>query len=206
MSFVLDLLVEAGLTRRPQTLPFRSIGSLFKGRAPLMEQLEAATRPVALIGQGGVGKTRLAIEHAWKQVVRRPVVLLVSADSPEALNRNLAGLCGPQALDLPEKGEREEAPQLAAGQVAITTRLSNWSAAVQGMAVDVLEPVDAREFLLERTVARRQKSDDDATTAGTIAVDEYPFMDWLSAFKCRMVVQEVPGQKAVKATPETAAV
>ncbi|MFN9628974.1 MAG: NB-ARC domain-containing protein, partial [Cyanobacteriota bacterium] len=194
-----------------------------------MEQLEAATRPVALIGQGGVGKTRLAIEHAWKQVVRRPVVLLVSADSPEALNRNLAGLCGPQALDLPEKGEREEAPQraavlqwlqahpgwllildsvdtpgaaaaveallpqLAAGQVAITTRLSNWSAAVQGMAVDVLEPVDAREFLLERTVARRQKSDDDATTAGTIAVDEYPFMDWLSAFKCRMVVQEVPG-------------
>jgi hypothetical protein len=50
-SFVLDLLVQAGLTRRPLTLPFASIGPLFKGRAALIEQLEDATRPVALIGQ-----------------------------------------------------------------------------------------------------------------------------------------------------------
>ena len=41
-SFVLDLLVAAGLTRRPQTLPFASIGPLFKGRSALMEALETA--------------------------------------------------------------------------------------------------------------------------------------------------------------------
>lgn len=33
-----------------------------------------------------------------------------------------------------------------------------------------------------------------------------PILDWPSAFNCRRVLQEVPGQKAVKATPETAAV
>jgi hypothetical protein len=77
-SFVLDLLVRAGLTRRPLTLPFASIGPLFKGRAALIEQLEDATRPVALMGPGGVGKTRLAIEHAWRQVGRCNAVLLIS--------------------------------------------------------------------------------------------------------------------------------
>ena len=46
-SFVLDLLVGAGLTRRPLTLPFASIGPLFKGRRTLMELLENATRPLA---------------------------------------------------------------------------------------------------------------------------------------------------------------
>ncbi|MFM7641510.1 MAG: NB-ARC domain-containing protein, partial [Cyanobium sp.] len=208
-SFVLDLLVQAGLTRRPLTLPFASIGPLFKGRAALMEQLESANRPVALIGQGGVGKTRLAIEHAWKQVGRCNAVFLISAGSAETLNRNLAGLCAPAALDLrehstttEEAAQRQAAlhwlqanpgwllivdnvdtkeaaaaiegllPQLSGGQVVLTTRLRNWSAAVQGLEVEVLEPEDAREFLLERTAERRRKAADDATTAQAIAVDD----------------------------------
>jgi tetratricopeptide (TPR) repeat protein len=207
-SFVLDLLMQAGLTRRPLTLPFRSIGPLFKGRAALIEQLEDATRPVALIGQGGVGKTRLAIEHAWRQVGRCNAVLLISAGSAEALNRNLAGLCGGNALDLPEQSATEEAvqrqsvlhwlqanpgwllivdnvdtkaaaaeieallPQLSGGQVVLTTRLRNWSAAVKGLEVDVLEPDDARDFLLERTAEGRRKAADDVTTAQAIAVED----------------------------------
>ncbi|MFN9427446.1 MAG: tetratricopeptide repeat protein, partial [Cyanobacteriota bacterium] len=170
-SFVLDLLVQAGLTRRPLTLPFASIGSLFKGRAALIEQLEGASRPVALIGQGGVGKTRLAIEHAWRHVGRCNAVFLIRAGSVEALHRNLAGLCGGNALDLPAQSAIEEAvqrqavlhwlqanpgwllivdnvdtseaaaeiesllPQLSGGQVVLTTRLRNWSAAVKGLEV-----------------------------------------------------------------------
>jgi hypothetical protein len=35
-SFVLDLLVNAGLSKRPQTLPYASLGSLFKGRKALL--------------------------------------------------------------------------------------------------------------------------------------------------------------------------
>ncbi|MFN9245144.1 MAG: tetratricopeptide repeat protein, partial [Cyanobacteriota bacterium] len=207
-SFVLDLLVQAGLTRRPLTLPFASIGSLFKGRAALIEQLEGASRPVALIGQGGVGKTRLAIEHAWRHLGRCNAVFLIRAGSVEALHRNLAGLCGGNALDLPAQSAIEEAvqrqavlhwlqanpgwllivdnvdtseaaaeiesllPQLSGGQVVLTTRLRNWSAAVKGLEVDVLEPGDARDFLLERTADRRRKAGDDITTALEIATDD----------------------------------
>ncbi|MFM8278378.1 MAG: tetratricopeptide repeat protein, partial [Cyanobium sp.] len=207
-SFVLDLLVAAGLTRRPQTLPFASIGPLFKGRGALMEQLENATRPLALVGSGGVGKTRLAIEHAWRQIGRCTAVLLVSAGSAEALNRNLAGLCKPSALDLPEQGLTEEAvqrqavlhwlqahpgwllildnvdspeaaaevetllPQLSGGQLLLTTRLRNWSAAVQLQEVEVLTPEDATAFLLERTATRRRIAADDASEARAIAVDD----------------------------------
>ncbi|MFN9387082.1 MAG: NB-ARC domain-containing protein, partial [Cyanobacteriota bacterium] len=207
-SFVLDLLVAAGLTRRPLTLPFASIGPLFKGRGALMEQLENASRPLALVGPGGVGKTRLAIEHAWRQIGRRNAVLLVSAGSVEALNRNLAGLCNQAALDLPEQNLTEEAvqrqaalhwlqanpgwlliidnvdtleaaaevetllPQLNGGQLLITTRLRNWSAALQLQEVEVLPPEDATAFLLERTAGRRREAADDASEARSMAVDD----------------------------------
>jgi len=207
-SFVLDLLVAAGLTRRPQTLPFASIGPLFKGRSNLRELLENATRPLALIGPGGVGKTRLAIEHAWRQIGRRNAVLLVSAGSVEALNRNLAGLCNQAALDLPEQNLTEEAaqrqaalhwlqahpgwllildnvdtleaaaeveallPQLNGGQLVLTTRLRNWSAALQLQEVEVLTPEDATAFLLERTAGRRREAAEDASEARSIAVDD----------------------------------
>jgi tetratricopeptide (TPR) repeat protein len=207
-SFVLDLLVAAGLTRRPLTLPFASIGPLFKGRGALMQQLENVNRPLALVGPGGVGKTRLAIEHAWRQIGRCTAVLLVSAGSVEALNRNLAGLCNQAALDLPEQGLTEEAaqrqavlhwlqahpgwllildnvdsleaaaevetllPQLNGGQLLLTTRLRNWSAAVQLQEVEVLTPEDATAFLLERTAAGRRKAAEDASEARAMAVDD----------------------------------
>ncbi len=207
-SFVLDLLVAAGLTRRPLTLPFASIGSLLKGRDGLMDLLENATRPLALVGPGGVGKTRLAIEHAWRQIGRCNAVLLVSAGSSEALSRNLAGLCNPTALDLPGQTLTEEAaqrqavlhwlranpgwllildnvdtteaaaevesllPQLSGGQLVLTTRLRNWSAAVELQEVEVLTPEDATAFLLERTADRRRQAADDASLARAMAVDD----------------------------------
>jgi hypothetical protein len=69
---------------------------------------------VALVGQGGVGKSRLAIERAWRQLGRHSALLFVVADSPEAIERNLAGLCGERGLDLPEKALTEQAAQAQA--------------------------------------------------------------------------------------------
>ncbi|GDX74491.1 hypothetical protein LBMAG40_11480 [Cyanobium sp.] len=217
-SFVLDLLVNAGLSRRPQTLPYASLGSLFKGRQVLLNDIETRLGPiaehagvaspvVALVGQGGVGKSRLAIEQAWRQLGRHCALLFVQADSPAALERNLAGLCGEQGLDLSEKALTEQAAQaqavlcwlaahpgwllildnvdneaaatavesllsqLSGGQVLITTRLRNWSASVQVLDVDVLAPVDAAAFLLERTEGKRRATDGDKATALEIGED-----------------------------------
>lgn len=52
-------------------------------------------RPAAIHGMGGVGKTRAAIEYAWKHANDYRALLFISADTPEALHRNLAAFCGP---------------------------------------------------------------------------------------------------------------
>ena len=143
-SFVLDLLVSAGLSRRPQTLPYASLGSMFKGRQVLLNDIETRLGPiaehagvaapvVALVGQGGVGKSRLAIEQAWRQLGRHCALLFVQADSPAALERNLAGLCGARGLDLSEKALTEQAAQALA--------VLNWLAAHPGWLL-ILDNVD----------------------------------------------------------------
>ena len=64
-----------------------------------------------LNGLGGVGKTRLAVEYAWRHANEYAARLFVGASSPEALQRNLAALCGRAMLDLPEQSETDEAKQ-----------------------------------------------------------------------------------------------
>ena len=143
-SFVLDLLVNAGLSRRPQTLPYASLGSLFKGRQALLDKIESrlgtivehvgvAAPVVASVGQGGVGKSRLAIEQTWRQLGRHCAVLFVLADSPAALERNLAGLCNERGLHLSEKALTEQAAQAQA--------VLNWLAAHPGWLL-ILDNVD----------------------------------------------------------------
>jgi tetratricopeptide (TPR) repeat protein len=108
-----------------QNLPYDSLGSLFKGRDTFIEQIRAnltantgqATAIVAkqaIHGLGGVGKTRLVVEYAWHSLADYSACLFVTADSPENLQRNLAALCQPRLLDLPEQNEPEQERQLAA--------------------------------------------------------------------------------------------
>jgi tetratricopeptide (TPR) repeat protein len=119
-SLFLELRTAAGQIRRPTTLPYVPLGELLKGRDDDMQKLQQQLGPipqnavtpstaVALIGMGGVGKTRLAIEHAWRNAARHSAVLFAPASTPEALNRTLAGLAA--VLDLPEKDATEEAVQ-----------------------------------------------------------------------------------------------
>ncbi|HEX7180280.1 MAG TPA: tetratricopeptide repeat protein, partial [Thermoanaerobaculia bacterium] len=110
---------------KPIVLPFPSLGPLFHGRdemlARLRESLERASagRATAIAvkavhGLGGVGKTRLAVEYAWKHAADYSAVLFVGAGSPADLRRNLAALSGRQVLDLPEQGVKEEEVREAA--------------------------------------------------------------------------------------------
>jgi hypothetical protein len=103
--------------RRVFNLPYTSLGPLFKGRAATLAELkERFRRPgcQAIHGLGGIGKTRLAIEYAWRQVSDYKAMLFASARSAVGLRTNLAEFCAPLVLSLPERERPEEAERLAA--------------------------------------------------------------------------------------------
>src|SRR5277367_3198275 len=108
--------------RRPNNLPFATLGPLFKGRDAFLGNLRgalagggnAAVVGRALHGLGRVGKTRLAIEYAWRHAGGYTALLFVGADSPEKLNANLAALAGTDILDLPSKEMPQDEVKIAA--------------------------------------------------------------------------------------------
>ncbi len=108
-----------------QNLPYDTLGSLFKGRdaviAEIQTKLKAGTKGTAAIvakqaihGLGGVGKSRLAVEYAWRCLPDYAACLFVVADSAANLARNLAALCAARILDLPEQTAREQELQVVA--------------------------------------------------------------------------------------------
>jgi hypothetical protein len=96
--------------RKPQNLPFGSLGDLFKGREEdlkrVEEQLEehgatAIVQPASITGMGGIGKTRLAVEYGLRNQGKFSALLFVSANTAQELESNLALLSSPEILDLP---------------------------------------------------------------------------------------------------------
>jgi Domain of unknown function (DUF4062) len=210
---------SAEALRRVVNLPYNSLGPLFKGRDTALVELKqqlmtgggravGLTARQAIHGLGGVGKTRLAIEYAWRQASDyENALLFVSAGSPTDFRINLAALCNAEVLNLPEQNQAEEAARLAAvfrwlsehsgwllildnadtpqaavevektlpklqgGDVIITSRFADWSAAVQTTELDVLGEQDAAAFLLERTELRRKKMLTDSEDAAAVARD-----------------------------------
>jgi tetratricopeptide (TPR) repeat protein len=110
---------------KPIALPYPSLRDLFKGREGFLAELHESLRHAvdghataivgkALHGLGGVGKTRLAVEYAWRHEADYSALLFVVADSPENLRRNLAALIGPLVLDLPEQVATKQEVRVAA--------------------------------------------------------------------------------------------
>ena len=102
---------------RPHNLPFAP-NPAFTGREADLEKLGAVLQKrgevaviqtVALHGLGGVGKTQLAVEYAWKHVGGYEAVLWVKADSPQTLDASLAGIAS--VLGLPEASVKEQGVQ-----------------------------------------------------------------------------------------------
>jgi tetratricopeptide (TPR) repeat protein len=124
---------------KPSNLKYATLGTLFKGRSEKLEELHRnlTVRPRQVIhGLGGTGKTRFVVEYALRHAEEYQALLFVSADKPEALYRNLATLCGPDSLDLPEKDVKEEAARYRA--------VIRWLQTHQGWLL-ILDNVDTAE-------------------------------------------------------------
>jgi serine/threonine protein kinase len=122
-------------------LPFQPLGDLLKGRAEDLQTLEQSQdeRSLVLYGLGGIGKTRLAVEHAWRYGSQYRAVLFVLADSPEALHSGLASLARANLLDLPERDNPAESE--------VTAAVLRWLRDNSGWLL-ILDNVDTKEALL----------------------------------------------------------
>ena len=91
--------------RKLNNLPLASIGTLFKGREAFLDDLRnrlgvldgratAIVNRLAVHGLGGVGKTRAAVEYAWRHADAYTSLLFVSAPTVAELRANLANLAG----------------------------------------------------------------------------------------------------------------
>jgi serine/threonine protein kinase/Tfp pilus assembly protein PilF len=196
---------------KPNNLRLPSIDALFKGREAFLDDMHnrlgipdgratIASR-LALHGLGGVGKTRAALEYAWRHHDEYRALLFVSAATD--VRSDLAGLVKelritvegtsveqqlnavfgwladhPGWLLIIDAVDTEEAAreverllaQLRAGHVLITSRITNFSAAVEPLELGVLAPADAIAYLMEGAPRRRQTPDDDAQAAAIARV------------------------------------
>jgi tetratricopeptide (TPR) repeat protein len=125
IAFPLPLTGDEPTAPTPNNLPYSSLGTLFKGRDAFLATLRgsllaAPSHAAALVpktaihGLGGVGKTRLAVEYAWRHRAEYTALLFVLADTPANLRRNLAALTTPLILNLEEHQAQEEEVQVAA--------------------------------------------------------------------------------------------
>ena len=143
---------------KPQNLPFASLGSLFTGRDVFLQHFRTGltgrhvgpgtvTARQVIHGLGGVGKTRLAIEYAYRYAHEYTALLFLTADSAAALRQSLADLCGPLILDIPEHHVREQEVQVAAA-VRWLRQHPGWLLILDG--VDTAEAEEAVESLIQR--------------------------------------------------------
>lgn len=106
----------------PLKLPYASLGELFIGRDDFLAGIRASVEKAKLAGRwprqvvnglGGMGKTRLAVEYAWRYREDYTAVLLVNGESEGALGRELASLAGVFHLDVDPSAPEPQRTRMA---------------------------------------------------------------------------------------------
>jgi len=126
---------ELGYTRKDR-IPFFSIPYLrnpfFTGREANLHKLhtllalqksKSALLPQALLGLGGVGKTQIAIEYAYRYMHEYHTVIWLRADSPEVLASDFAEIA--TLINLPIKREQDQSKVIRAVKDWFT-QMSRW--------------------------------------------------------------------------------
>ncbi|HKO55613.1 MAG TPA: FxSxx-COOH system tetratricopeptide repeat protein, partial [Thermoanaerobaculia bacterium] len=171
----------------------------FVGREELLDDLaralakdSAAAVVQAISGLGGVGKTQIAIEYAYRKRADYKLVWWIRSELPTTLASDYAALANPLGLstaadqavtvaavkawlqsqegwllifDNVEKPE-DVAPYLPAGRaghVILTSRNPNWRGVAEPLQVEVMPPEDAVRFLVQRSGQK------DEAAAGEVA-------------------------------------
>ena len=105
---------------RPWTLPFPR-NPFFLGREELLARLRRQflasqtvdlSQPQAMSGLGGIGKTQIALEYAYRYAQDYQAVFWVRADSRDTLAAGLLEIA--RAVNLPERDERDQTAIVAA--------------------------------------------------------------------------------------------
>jgi tetratricopeptide (TPR) repeat protein len=175
----------------------------FTGRAELLDQLHEALRPgraaavmqvqaQALHGLGGVGKTQLALEHAYRHADQYDLIWWVTAEQPGAVPTQLVALA--RRLGIPEAAEQAETVAVLydelrgrdrwllvfdnaedpadlwpwwppdSGRVLVTSRNPTWAGLAATIPLDVLPRSEAISFL-RRRLGRDDPAFDQLATA-----------------------------------------
>ena len=77
-------------------------------------RLPSNLKVCVLYGLHGSGKTQAACAFAWENRLKYSALLWVRGDSKEVLRASFGGLCGVEALDLPEQNERDAEKRVSA--------------------------------------------------------------------------------------------
>lgn len=123
---ILEWILNAFVNNDPLPLPTRnlipkSIGNSFKGRLRFLDTLHRRLlgadgpdgvsfekRMAVILGLGGCGKTRAAIEYGHLHQPNYQALLFARADTPAVFGRNLAKLAGRRYLGLSETDATEQ--------------------------------------------------------------------------------------------------
>jgi hypothetical protein len=160
----------------------------FTGRAELLEALYGSgtdTQPVVvtqvLRGLGGIGKTQLALEYAYRYHSRYRLVWWVRAEEPETLAPDYAALA--QHLNL--------ASQVTQGQPAIIAEVKQWLERNGGWLLildNAPEPAAIRDYLPKALPN---------TTHGHIIITSRHYFGWDKAARL-LSVPVLPREEAIK--------